>query len=136
MKRKQTLMIFLVLALPMFVFGQGCFIIGPPGGGGDNGGVGTLRGDLLVTWESETEAGCGTADVVRVSVIDDNDSVAEKVQVNCERESVKITNLPEGAYTVVVEGVDPVGDVVLMGRSNVNVRPDGETTVAVDLLTQ
>ncbi len=133
MKRKHILMTFLAIALPLFVFGQGCFLIGPPGSGG---GAGVIRGDLRVNWGFGAVGSCGVADQVEITITDVNDEVADRARVNCEAQTALFRDLPEGLYNILAVGIDPVGEVVFRGVRTVTVRADGVTTIGLDLIPQ
>lgn len=129
MKKKNVLIIFLA-ALSMFVFGQGCFIIGPGGGGGVSG----LTGNLEVNWLFRGRALC-PSDVEDV-VIEIRDNVGRKVMSDVIRKCTAgvhtLPSLDEGRYTVLLKGLD-IDDAITWESVPRRIVVDADATAEVDI---
>lgn len=97
MKRKIQAFFLSLFLLPLAFLSQGCILV--PSG---------ADGDLEIEWTFDGRDAC-PPEVVRVVVrIDGRDEVS----ASCTAGRVVIADLPGGAYTVRVRGIDPDGDVV------------------------
>jgi hypothetical protein len=132
MNKKYTLLMLVAIS-SMFVFGQGCFFVAPPGGGGTVG----VDGDLRVEWSFDGGFGC-PADVQDVVIEIRNGAgakVIDDVIVACGAGTRTIPSLPIGDYFVHVKGLD-IDDSISWesGEQRIPVESDATAVTTVDLL--
>ena len=111
MRVRSILAIFFV-TLPLFFFGQGCFIGVDPDDPNPPGPT-SSRGNIEIKWLFEGGEAC-PVDVKNIekSIFDSQgDKVFSDLLVDCDQDSKKTPDLNEGSYDIRVRGLDSNDEV-------------------------